>query len=53
MKSPAAPAFTACTVSWVVLLALTTISFELGAGAPGRALTAAVLALTLIRATWW
>jgi len=38
-----------CTASWVALLFLTTISFELGAAAPGGALMAAVLALTLIK----
>ncbi len=49
MKSPAVLPFKPCTVSWAVLLVLTTISFELGAGASGRMLMAAVLALTLIK----
>ena len=49
MKAQAALPFRACTVSWAALLLLTTISFELGSGASGRLLMAAVLALTLVK----
>jgi cytochrome c oxidase subunit 4 len=38
-----------CTISWVVLLGLTTITFELGSRAPSQVLMAAVLALTLVK----
>lgn len=38
-----------CTASWLVLLGLTTITFELGSNAPSQALMAAVLALTLVK----
>ena len=38
-----------CTTSWVVLLVLTTITFELGSGAPSQVLMAAVLTLTLVK----
>ncbi|MEO6148210.1 MAG: cytochrome C oxidase subunit IV family protein [Sulfuriferula sp.] len=38
-----------CTTSWVVLLVLTTITFELGSGTPSQVLMAAVLTLTLVK----
>ncbi|HUW27552.1 MAG TPA: cytochrome C oxidase subunit IV family protein [Sulfuriferula sp.] len=49
MKLPQAFPLRPCTASWVVLLGLTTITFELGSGAPGQTLMAAVLALTLVK----
>ena len=38
-----------CTASWVVLLGLTTITFELGSRPSGQALMVVVLALTLVK----
>ncbi|MHB1246555.1 MAG: cytochrome C oxidase subunit IV family protein [Sulfuriferula sp.] len=38
-----------CTASWIVLLGLTTITFELGSDASSQVLMAAVLVLTLVK----
>ncbi len=38
-----------CTLSWLVLLGLTTITYELGSWASGKLLMTAVLALTLVK----
>lgn len=49
MKLPQAIPLRPCTVSWVVLLGLTTITFELSSRAPGQALMALVLAFMLVK----
>lgn len=49
MKQTSVVAARSCTVSWVALLGLTTISFLLGSRVPSQVLMAAVLALTLVK----
>ena len=49
MKQTSAVAARSCTVSWVALLGLTTISFLLGSRVSSQLLMAAVLALTLVK----
>lgn len=49
MKSHSTVAVRSCTVSWLALLGLTTISFLLGSRVPSHLLMAAVLTLTLVK----
>lgn len=49
MKLPLTLALTSSTTAWVVILGLTTISFELGSRTPSPVLMAVVLALTLVK----
>jgi cytochrome c oxidase subunit 4 len=49
MKLPSAIQLKPCTVSWVALLGLAAITFELGSRPPGQTLMAAVLTLTLVK----
>lgn len=38
-----------CTAAWLLLLGLAIVTFHLGSLSPGRALMAAVLALTIVK----
>jgi cytochrome c oxidase subunit 4 len=49
VKPHQAHLYGSCTISWIALLGLTTITYELGARPPGQALMAVVLTLTLVK----